>query len=366
MNSEKIISYLKNYKIALPVVFVLGILIGWLVIGWGVWPVQWYDAAPEHLHPDFRDDYLRMAVYSSTMSGKYEIATGAWSALGDNAEETLTLIRAEPNYLTQDQLTFFESMIGVKVSEAVTEEEVVEEPAIIETDAVAPEGEREGPNFLLLGGLCLLLLVVASVVLYFFVIRPQPSSDAKPKVLNGDESFDDEVGFEEDEMRFVQPVQERYEEPVEEELSDPVAQFMTTYMIGDDLYDDSFSIDAATGEFLGECGVGISETVGVGEPKRVAALEVWLFDKNDIQTITKVIMSEHAFDDDKVRMRLESKGEPVLAEPGKRVLLETASLQLEARIVDMAYGEGAAPDQSYFQRLTFELAVWKKERPVLS
>jgi hypothetical protein len=135
---------------------------------------------------------------------------------------------------------------------------------------------------------------------------------------------------------------------------------MTTYMVGDDLYDDSFSIDTPTGEFLGECGVGISETVGVGEPKRVTAFEIWLFDKNDIQTVTKVIMSEHAHDDDKLRMRLESKGELVLAEPGKQILLETATLQLEARIIDMAYGECAAPDLSFFERLTLELAIWPK------
>jgi hypothetical protein len=44
----------------------------------------------------------------------------------------------------------------------------------------------------------------------------------------------------------------------------------------------------------GECGVGISETIGVGDPKKVTAFEVWLFDKNDIQTVTKVLMSAHA------------------------------------------------------------------------
>ena len=48
---------------------------------------------------------------------------------------------------------------------------------------------------------------------------------------------------------------------------------MTTYMIGDDLYDDSFSIDSPSGEFLGECGVGISDTIGVGDPKKVTALK---------------------------------------------------------------------------------------------
>ena len=95
-----------------------------------------------------------------------------------------------------------------------------------------------------------------------------------------------------------------------------MAQFMASYRLGDDLFDNSFSIDSPAGEFLGECGVGISETIGVGDPKKVTAFEVWLFDKNDIQTVTKVVMSAHAFNDVAIRQRLEAKGEPVLAEPG--------------------------------------------------
>ena len=174
-------------------------------------------------------------------------------------------------------------------------------------------------------------------------------------------------GYAGDEMEYVQEettggsisngAKKRTSTDVEEP---PVVQFMTTYMLGDDLYDDSFSIDAPTGEFLGECGVGISETIGVGDPKKVTAFEVWLFDKNDIQTVTKVLMSNHAFNDPNIRQRLLAKGEPQLVEPGKRILLETASLQMEARIVDASYGGGAMPTNSYFDRLTLELAVWPK------
>ena len=66
---------------------------------------------------------------------------------------------------------------------------------------------------------------------------------------------------------------------------------MTTYRQGDDLYDDSFSIDSVNGEFLGECGVWVSRKLSVlRDPKKVTALEVWLFDKNDIQTVTKILM----------------------------------------------------------------------------
>ena len=87
-----------------------------------------------------------------------------------------------------------------------------------------------------------------------------------------------------------------------------MAQFMASYKLGDDLFDDSFSIDFPAGEFLGECGVGISETIGVGDPKKVTAFEVWLFDKNDIQTVTKVLMSAHAFLDEATRLRLACQG----------------------------------------------------------
>ena len=58
---------------------------------------------------------------------------------------------------------------------------------------------------------------------------------------------------------------------------------MTTYVLGDDLYDELFSIDTQGGDFLGEYGVGVSEIIGVGDPKKVTALEIWLFDKNDIK-----------------------------------------------------------------------------------
>jgi hypothetical protein len=141
----------------------------------------------------------------------------------------------------------------------------------------------------------------------------------------------------------------------------PMVQFMASYKGGDDLFDDSFSIDSPSGEFLGECGVGISETIGVGVPKKVTAFEVWLFDKNDIQTVTKVLMSAHAFNDPTIRQKLEAKGEPFQANSGGQTILETATLRLVARVVDMAYGQGAMPESSYFDSLVLELAIWQKQ-----
>lgn len=140
----------------------------------------------------------------------------------------------------------------------------------------------------------------------------------------------------------------------------PVGRYIAAYKLGDDLFDDSFSIDAPSGEFLGECGVGISTPLGVGEPKQIAAFEIWLFDKNDIQTVSKVMMSEHLFHDQAERRRLAVKGEAVLATLDGEVVLETQSLRLVVRIVDMAYGAGALPPNSTFDLFILDLAVWQR------
>ena len=351
MDSEKIKALLKDYRVMVPLGVVLGLILG-LVIGWGIWPVQWTDAAAEHLRADLREDYLRMAIYATTGNGNAAIGEKAWAELGETAEDTLAAVRINPEYLIPEQITSFEAIVGAPVLEQT--------PLIDETETPQEE-EGQGVNWLLLGGLCVVLFVAAGAVFYFLVLRDRLRGGEKADTLASHDASPEEGGwFNEEQERFGSDIHEGLETPEEGLESVPVAQFMTTYMVGDDLYDDSYSIDAPTGEFLGECGVGISETVGVGEPKRVTAFEVWLFDKNDIQTVTKVAMSEHAYEDEKIRVRLESKGEPILAETGKTVLLETATLQLEARIVDMAYGEGAAPDRSFFERLTLELSVWPK------
>jgi hypothetical protein len=57
---------------------------------------------------------------------------------------------------------------------------------------------------------------------------------------------------------------------------------------------------------------------------------------------------------------LEYKGELIIVKPQEQVLLETATLQLLATVVDMEYGSGAMPQHSYFGRITLELAVWPR------
>jgi hypothetical protein len=141
----------------------------------------------------------------------------------------------------------------------------------------------------------------------------------------------------------------------------PLLQVTTSYALGDDYYDPSFSIELPSGEFLGECGVGISEAIGVDDPKKVTAFEVWLFDKSQISTVTKVLMTDYCFGDDALRAKLAPKGEPVLAGEGAIVELATTGLRVQAKVLELEYGEGKLPANSFVTRLTMELAAWKLE-----
>ena len=239
---------------------------------------------------------------------------------------------------------------------------VMQNPAPLSSDALtafttnvvaatppAPVEEAQGPTliYVLIGVICLIFIVIIVLAVVFLLRGRAPQTEGMGPTP------------------AMQAAEARKQTPMTDyaavaEQAPPISQFMASYKLGDDLFDDSFSIDSPAGEFLGECGVSISETIGVGDPKKVTAFEVWLFDKNDIQTVTKVLMSAHAFQDGAINQRLRAKGEPVLADPNTEFVLETQTLQLVARVVNLGYGEGAMPEDSYFDQLLLELAVWQK------
>jgi hypothetical protein len=337
-----IVEKFKNPIVTGIVGFVIGVAIGLFALGWGLWPVKWTNATPEYLSPEWQEEYTRMAIEAFGQNSDVQKAQDRFTALGDNGETVLTAVVENPESMSTVFIDAFSSAVSVIPETSPTEAVETVEP---EEGATSTKPPLNKVLTILIPILCVLSLVLVAVVLYLFVFRGRvartgettPAMEAAEAKKQAD-----------------------YTDYVATGAEPPLAQFMASYKYGDDLFDDSFSIDSASGEFLGECGVGISEMIGVGDPKKVTAFEVWLFDKNDIQTITKVIMSSHAFYDNNIRQRLEAKGEPVLAEPSTETVLETQTLQLVAKVVDMSYGEGAMPEQSYFDHLLLELAIWPK------
>lgn len=320
---------LKNPRVALIVGVVLGLILG-LIFAWQIWPVEWTNGKPEVMREDLQKDYLRMTIDSYSRNGNPDIAMQRWNDLGKGNGVIFGLVEQDPGYLNPADIQQFRGLVEAVTKTPLVTTSVVEPPSMLGQVA-------------LYGGLGVLVILLAAGGFYLWRLLRKGSGPVTAVMQAAEASR--------------QAAKTDYQSLG---LAPPITQTMTTYVLGDDLYDESFSIDTGGGEFLGEYGVGVSETIGVGEPKKVAALEVWLFDKNDIKTATKVLMSEHAYNDPNIRARLEPKGELVVVKAQEQVLLETATLQLLATMVDVTYGSGAAPQKSYFERITLELAIWPR------
>ncbi|UCF60109.1 MAG: hypothetical protein JSV37_10105 [Anaerolineaceae bacterium] len=325
---EAVKEFIQRKWTLVGIALVGGIILG-VLYAWVLNPVEWINGEPAQLREDLQIDYLRMVIDSYSVNLDPTLAQDRYESLGDRRAAILAKVGQDPGELDPGEIQKFQALVAV--------ESPIEEP---------PEPSEEAAGFT-----ASKLLVPALIVTFVIGVLLAGALFIRRRMEAEPEEVYAEPGFE---------MMEDETEAVGVEISDqPLATFRTTYTLGDDLYDDSFSIESPTGDFLGECGVGIGEVIGVEEPKKVAAFEVWLFDKNDIQTVTKVLMSRYAFNDDESHNRLAAKGDPVLAESGDVVSLETASLKIDVRIVDMSYGEGPLPEESFFDRVTVELMAWQ-------
>ncbi len=352
---------------------ILGCIIG-LIIGWVVWPVQYVgEAYTYELNEAEKMEYVAAVVDSYNLTGQAQVAqqrfngwtteekVGAlaqlfteYEAQGKTQEaQQVAALTAElqqlegwdqavVNQVTGDlaqeysdqgasdkaqSVLLFASALGASAPPPAS---VPIQPTATSPEAGVPLAE----NLTTLAGVCAgLLLVVGLVALVFIFARQRQSAE---KALEAEsEAVWTDAG------------------------PPPLLQKTSSYALGMDNFDESFAIETEDGEWLGECGMGISETLDDGSPRRVAAFEVWLFDKPNTRTVTNVLMSDAAHSSEVLRNKLSSRGEPVLAKPGGTFSLETPALTVQAQVVEMEYGEGTPP-YGYFKNLKVVLTAHQK------
>jgi hypothetical protein len=322
-----------NLIVGVVVGLVLGVLLG-MALFWGLFPVQWTDAQSYDLAPEARAQYIGLVADSYRLNRDPARA----------AEYLEAWTPEEKQQAFADAVALYEGEGRPDQVQAIKDLQLVlgvgEAPPVLPTETAGLWDRVRVPCMVFV--IVLLVLVLGWIGYQQAVKRratapvagPVPVPQRAPAVPRAEEW--EGVG---------QP---------------PLGHFFTTYQLGEDTYDESFSVETPMGEFLGECGVGISETIGSGEPDKVTAFEVWLFDKSDIRTVTKVLMSEHAFHDDSLRAKLASKGEAVLTQPGVPFSLETSGLEVRVEVAELEYGDGNAPPHSFFSKLTVELVALAK------
>ena len=140
---------------------------------------------------------------------------------------------------------------------------------------------------------------------------------------------------------------------------DILIHYQSVYRIGNDMYDEVFSIDQGD-NFRGECGISIGETLNNTEPKAVTAFEVWLFDKDDIHTATWYLMSDFALDNEGICKRLEQRGKCDRIRKHDVYVLETETLIVEIKVLELEYGTEMEEKNSYFTNVVFDVIARQK------
>ena len=348
--SPKTIPFLISQGVV-PKLLPVGTLLLGLVLGfiwaYGLAPTVYTAAEPVNLGESWKHEYVKQVAWQLSAEGNTEAAQ-------NNAKLQLSKLGDAKRIVTDMVTTEQDPRLNPLLQNLVP----LAEDNPVQLAKVTP-GFLNGNlmPFLCIIGLAIIIggAVIVNTIIPVTLLFQRRSKEA-PTVMAGQEAERRKAMAE-----ATKKAKEAPAAPATVDRGTPVGQYMSTYIMGDDLYDDSFSIETASGEFLGETGSGISKTIGVGDPKKVTATEVWVFDKNDIKTVTKVLMSEHAYNDEGIRAELAPKGEAVLLKPGGIVMLETQTLTVQARVVDLAYGSGALPPNSFFDRLTIEISAWPKK-----
>jgi hypothetical protein len=328
---------LRNLIIGLVVGLIVGLLLG-VALFWGLFPVRWTDAQSYDLAPEGRAEYAALVADSFRLDkdpARVQKFIELWSP-------------EEKEQAVADAIAMFEEQGRADKAQAVKDLAMalgipIPAPTLAAPPPVEPP---ESGIWNRLRVPCLVfVLVLLGLVLGLIGAR------AYLRRQNADRG----------------KVRTSPTAPTASEIGSlgpggqvPLGRFYTDYQLGEDTYDESFSIESPTREFLGECGMGISETIGDGEPDKVTAFEIWLFDKSDIRTVTKVLMSEYAWGDDALRAKLAPRGAAVLAQPGSPVTLETSSLTIQVEVTELEYGEEELPFGSYFSKLMVELVAMAK------
>lgn len=381
------------------VAFLVGIGMG-LVLGWQVWPVEWYNTDPSDLRVEHQMDYIVMTADSLAVTGDPEAARGRLLELTDRNTtwpQVVSLVyRVEERCEEND-----DSAAALRVRRLA---EALDMPSVEAVPFESPEKRlASSPRwFLMFLGIVTFLCALGIVIWTVTHIRrgrvpleeapvfkspegeevpEQPEEEAVPPPWE-DEKVDREPPSMEVDEEIAQssPVEAAPSPPAEEDdwmaqvlPSAPEASpdvevppgaleaFETTYTFGDDDFDRSFSIESRGGEFLGECGLSISDIVDIRDAQWVDAFEVWLFDKGDIRTVSKVLVSEYAYEDESLREELGTKGDLLVAEPGLTFPLETLSLKIEVTVQEVDYLPTDDIPEGIFSHLSVRMVVTEGE-----
>jgi len=351
--------------------FAVGLLIGLVVLGWYVFPVQWTNAGPGDLAGGYREDYLAMVAESFARNGNAELARMRLRTFDAAAiHQAVEALNKRGLVVEAQQVRALSGLLpGAPVAAVATQTTA---PAVRVTPGALPAlpsipGTQPGSPLLsrlgLIAVVCVgtALFVIGAPMFVVWLTRrrsrlPLPERTPGPAEVKPAAAAPVRA-TPRDRASVMRPGPGW--EIREVELGESVA---TEYVPGEVRYRESFQIKNAKDETVGECGVRIAETLSIPDRRYPPAFDVWLYDRLDDRTVKAVILTDQAYSERAQRQQLAGKGQPIQPVTGKILSLETANLHLEAELVDFEYGQPTDPAvQSFFNRFVVQLTPTQRE-----
>jgi hypothetical protein len=331
------------------VAFIVGLLIGWFVLGWLLAPVQWTGAYMQDLRAEDQQMFLatQAEAFALTQDNRKAVerlqTLGTQEHVAEVAAQVIQQAEAAGDMVTADRVRAMTTAVGLTLPAAAPS-----------PDQPAEEPQEGGGNLATILGLALLAGGVALAA--WLLLRGRSAAPEAEDTIVVEPLVDDKQPV----FRPGKPAPPAVPAPgATAERSGAGQEFTAAFHQGDEAYDQSFDIEGPDGAYWGECGMTMSETVQ-GDPERATALEVWLFDKSDIRTVTKVLMSDYAYGNQALREKLSSRGDAVLMAPDLGFVLDAQTLRLMGKIVEMEYDDSQAPARGTIRRLRVQLRVMRQ------
>lgn len=398
---EKVIQFFKTStgKIAL-IAFLLGLMFGWFVIGWNIWPVQWVDAGYVDLQEDFRVMTMENAVNAFAQTSDEVAALQSYMAFGSTAADTLLKVK-ENQTVDSEVLAKYETLlqangnlpigdVSIDAPEETAEmEEIVSDDAeVVSTDpnqTEVPENKALSRIGTFLGVLFIIFLIIGGTLIYMFIIpldtkkkiaaiftrdghraesAGMTSEEEKPTFLatmgsNEDYSFsvDVESASYQDSVTASTPPSTSQQQPHRSAIERTVNYVHND--AGHSHLDQNFSLKDTddSGKTVLEYGVAMSDYVEIAGVTYALAFDVYLASHPERRTITRVLVNKELLNHPEVLQRYEGKGEPIKIDEFHTFQLETGQYRLNGTIVVANYVYDESYGGNYLREMEVDMLI---------
>lgn len=190
----------------------IGLVIGLVVLGWWLFPVEWVDFSPEQMGAEDQEEYLRMAIDSLSLQYDTAAALSRYQDLGEDGPVILATIQANPAPQSETAVQAFSALVEVQPETAV-------------------QAGRSTLQVILIVFLILVVLALVGYIIYVLVRRLSGPTEAgvtpsefPPELSRPEEAIDMEAGITEEEAGVLMAESEM-EEPGIPETEIEVTEF---------------------------------------------------------------------------------------------------------------------------------------------